>query len=263
MAFPTIGLNIANLLGIGPLTKLGEDLGDFVPPYLVIVGVTLLTIVLVVLTASSDTKPETVSIANELSALARPKIWFYTLLAALVFTCWFEIYWNVRIWWTQLNEMPGEWYAIFLIVLGVGLVAGSQIGGMLADRYRKLAIWIPVLGIILGVSVTAIFIHQPIMMLIGVFILGTFIQVICSPIVIQSMQSAPQAPMMSATMFQVGACSGVFMATFAYQFVNSTFGEVAYNPLYIDFALIPLVLVFATLSLIKSSLMKSRKNPAT
>jgi DHA1 family inner membrane transport protein len=210
---------------------------------------TLIVVLALTLLAPSEYNQVSVSVTDELSAFTKLGVWVYTLLALLFFTVHFEIYWNVRVWMTELGGFDGGVYSVFLIILGIGMVLGSQIGGVLADRSDKLAIAVPVLSLVVGFALTVLLINQGWLFLIGVFFIGIAVQISCSPIIVHSMRFARIAPMMSASMFQIGACSGVFVATYAYQFVNSTWGESLYNPLYIDAVLLPLLIIVAVWAL--------------
>ncbi len=127
-----LGLSVANVLGVPAVTWLGQHLGwrsAFVT-VAVLSAVTALAVLSVVPAAAGD--PEATG-RRELSALRSGQVWLTLLAGAIGFGGMFAVYSYIAPTVTELGGLPSRAVPVFLLVLGLGMVAGTWLAGELAD----------------------------------------------------------------------------------------------------------------------------------
>lgn len=131
-----IGLTVSNIVGVPLATWAGQHLG-WEAMYVVVSVVAVLC--LVALTwwvpplriGSSDALP---SVRRELSALARPQVWFALVAGMVGFGGMFATYSYIAPTVTTLSGLGAGGVVWILATFGVGMTAGTLVAGPLADR---------------------------------------------------------------------------------------------------------------------------------
>lgn len=131
-----VGLTVANIGGVPVGTWLGQNLGWqtlFLLVALLAVGC-LLAIIALVPRIRVGERP---SIARELTAFRRPQVWMALAVGTVGFGGMFATYSYITPTLTHLSGIGESAVPPILATYGVGMTAGTILGGRLADRARE------------------------------------------------------------------------------------------------------------------------------
>jgi DHA1 family inner membrane transport protein len=142
------GLTIANVVGVPAITFLGQNAG-WRTAYLVVAAIFALALVAVALAVPAQPGDPHATARRELSAFARPALWFALLTGAIGFGGFFAVYSYVAPLTTEVTLLPAEIVPLALVVTGLGMTIGNLIGGRLADRGPVRAVFI-LFGVLAG-----------------------------------------------------------------------------------------------------------------
>ncbi|GAB2840677.1 MFS transporter [Actinoallomurus bryophytorum] len=128
-----LGLAVANVAGVPAATWLGQHLGWRAAYWsvAVIAGLTVLSVLLLV--PSSPVSPGA-GMRTELGALRRPQVLLTLLTGVVGFGGMFAMYSYIAPTVTDVAGASPAFVPIVLLAFGVGGVAGTALGGRLADR---------------------------------------------------------------------------------------------------------------------------------
>ncbi len=132
VALVMLGLSVANVIGVPAATWLGQTLG-WRAAYWAVAGLALLTVALVAaFVPACQGDPEATG-RRELSAFAKPQVWLTLLAGAIGFGGMFAVYSYIAPIVTDVGGLPESAIPVFLLVFGLGMVAGTWLAGELAD----------------------------------------------------------------------------------------------------------------------------------
>lgn len=132
VAMVMLGLSVANVIGVPAATWLGQGLG-WRSAYWTVTVLGLVTMALVAaFVPSSPGDPEATG-RRELRAFASPQVWLTLLVGAIGFGGFFAIYSYIAPTVTEVGGLHESAVPVFLLVLGLGMVAGTWVAGELAD----------------------------------------------------------------------------------------------------------------------------------
>jgi DHA1 family inner membrane transport protein len=128
-----LGLAVANVAGVPAATWLGQQLGWRAGYWsvAVIAGLTVLSVLLLV--PSSPASPGA-GVRTELGALRRPQVLLTLLTGVVGFGGMFAMYSYIAPTVTEVAGASSGFVPVVLLAFGVGGVAGTALGGRLADR---------------------------------------------------------------------------------------------------------------------------------
>jgi len=152
-----LGLAVANIIGVPAATWLGQNLG-WRSAYWAVSVLGLITIALIVAFVPACPGDTEATGRRELTAFARPQVWLTLLVGAVGFGGMFAVYSYIAPTVTDVGGLPASAVPVFLLVFGVGMTAGTFLGGMLADWsvFRSLLASSVAMGLLLlAFSVTA------------------------------------------------------------------------------------------------------------
>jgi DHA1 family inner membrane transport protein len=127
-----LGLSVANVVGVPAATWLGQNLGWRTAYWLVAV-LGLLTVVLVSAFVPSSRGDSAATWQRELTALRRPQVVLTLLAGAIGFGGMFAVYTYIVPTITEVGGLPESVAPVFLLVFGLGMVAGTWVAGRMAD----------------------------------------------------------------------------------------------------------------------------------
>jgi MFS transporter, DHA1 family, inner membrane transport protein len=139
-----LGLSVANVVGVPAATWLGQHVG-WRSAFFAVAGLSVLTVVLVLAFVPASPADRSATGRRELGALTRPQVWLTLLIGATGFGGIFAVYTYIAPTITDVGGLPAGAVPVFLLAFGLGMVAGTWVAGMLADR--------SVFGSMLGSSV--------------------------------------------------------------------------------------------------------------
>jgi MFS transporter, DHA1 family, inner membrane transport protein len=133
MALVLLGLPVANVIGVPAATLLGQHAG-WRASYLMVAALAALTMAMVVaFVPACPGNPEATG-RRELAALGKRQVWFTMLAGAVGFGGMFALFSYIAPVVTEVSGLPGSAVPVFLLTLGVGMVAGNWAAGLLVDR---------------------------------------------------------------------------------------------------------------------------------
>lgn len=148
VAMVMLGLSVANVIGVPAATWLGQTLG-WRSAYWAVTVLGLATIVLVMAFVPACPGDAGASGRRELGAFLRPQVWLTLLAGAIGFGGMFAVYSYIAPTVTQVGGLHESAVPLFLLVFGLGMVAGTWLAGELADW----SIFRSLLGSSLGMAV--------------------------------------------------------------------------------------------------------------
>lgn len=133
VAFITMGLSVATVLGVPAAEMLGTALG-WSAAYALVVVLALVTIVLLWFLMPHMVRMKPTRPRTELSALTRSQVWFTLAIGTVGSGGMFAIYTYIS--WTMIEGagLDPNWMWLVLMTYGVGSVGGNWFGGRIADR---------------------------------------------------------------------------------------------------------------------------------
>ena len=133
VAFITMGLSVATVLGVPAAEMLGTALG-WSAAYALVVVLALVTIVLLWFLMPHMVRMKPTRPRTELSALTRSQVWFTLAIGTVGSGGMFAIYTYIS--WTMIQGagLDPNWMWLVLMTYGVGSVGGNWFGGRIADR---------------------------------------------------------------------------------------------------------------------------------
>lgn len=132
LALVMMGIPVANLAGVPAATLLGQAYG-WRAAYVAVGLVSLLTVVMVLLFVPSTPGDASATGRRELAALRHPQLWYAVGASAIGFGGLFALVSYVAPITTDVGGLPESAVAVFLLVLGVGMVIGNVVAGRLVD----------------------------------------------------------------------------------------------------------------------------------
>ena len=167
-----VGLTVANIAGVPGATWLGQMLGWQA------LYVTVTVIALLCLVATLAWVPPVrigdgpATIRSELSALARPQVWFTLAVGMVGFGGMFATYSYVAPTVTTLAGLGELGVVAILATYGVGMTIGMVVGGRLADRALLPTLYLGLVGLAVVLAAFGFLVTTPAGAFVGVFGLG-------------------------------------------------------------------------------------------
>lgn len=167
-----VGLTVANIAGVPAATWLGQLLGW----QSLYVGVTV--IALLCLVATLGWVPPVrigsgpASVRSELSALARPQVWFTLAVGMVGFGGMFATYSYIAPTVTTLAGLGELGVVWILATYGVGMTVGMVVGGRLADRALLPTLYLGLVALAGMLAVFGLLVTTPVGAFVAVFAFG-------------------------------------------------------------------------------------------
>jgi DHA1 family inner membrane transport protein len=128
-----LGLSVANVIGVPLATGLGQTLG-WRAAFVAVAALGLLTALLVRLFTPKIAAEDGAGARRELGAFRRPQVWLTLGVVGVGFGGMFAIYSYITPTLVHVTGLPATTVPLLLSVIGLGMIAGSLIGGWFADR---------------------------------------------------------------------------------------------------------------------------------
>lgn len=171
VSYMMLGLTIATVIGVPFATWLGQHWGwrsGF--QFAALIGV--LTIAAIWLALPKIAAPANASMRSELSGIRRPQMWLTLGIAAIGFGGMFSVYTYISPILTDYTGVNIRYVPIALSVWGFGMLCGGLIGGWLADRGMKKAMYRIIFAIIIAFSIAPFMVGNIYTAVLAFFLLG-------------------------------------------------------------------------------------------
>lgn len=199
IAWVMLGLSVANVLGVPVVTFLGQSFGwRWMFAVVGLVGaVTWICIRAFVPFAPAH---EGASIRRELTALRSGQVWMAMLTGIVGFGGFFAVYSYISPILTDVTGLPITMVPLVLGLYGIGMVAGSLIGGRLADWSVLGAIYVATSAMVIFMAIFGLVATHAAPTLLLVFILGATGSLLVPALQALLMDSAPHAQSLAASL---------------------------------------------------------------
>ena len=167
-----VGLTVSNIAGVPAATWLGQVLG-WQSLYVAVSAIALICLIATLFWVPPIRIGDgTASVRSELSALARPQVWF-TLAAGMVgFGGMFATYSYIAPTVTNLAGLSETGVVWILATYGVGMTIGMMLGGRLADRALMPTLYIGLVCLAAVLAVFGFLVTTAVGAYVGVFVFG-------------------------------------------------------------------------------------------
>ncbi|WP_134764683.1 MFS transporter [Nocardioides sp. 1609] len=134
-----LGLSVANVVGVPAATWLGQHLG-WRSAYWAVAVLAIVTVAMIIAFVPSCPGDSEATGRRELAAFAKPQVWLTLLAGAIGFGGMFAVFSYIAPTVTEVGGLGDGAVPVFLLVFGLGMVAGTWAAGELADWsvYRSL-----------------------------------------------------------------------------------------------------------------------------
>jgi len=201
VAMMMTGLTVANVLGVPMSSWVGDHLG-WRPAFWIIAGLGVVTLLGVFFFVPRVPAAEGASVRTELGAVRNGLMWGGVVAGAIGFGGMFAIYSYVK---PMLLEETGAGLGtvpVALAVFGLGMTAGTLLGGRLADRDVRTATWIGFIASAVSVAFTGFVMSHLVGVLVGLFLVGASSQTLGIGLQTTLMDLSPRAPSLGAALCQ-------------------------------------------------------------
>lgn len=151
LALVMMGIPVANLLGVPAATILGQQLG-WRAAFVAVGLVSALTVVLILAFVPSTPGDPTASSRRELSALRHPQLWYAVGASGIGFGGLFALVSYIAPLTTEVGGLGESAVAVFLLVIGLGMVVGNLVAGRLVDWSIERSLRIGSLGLAVALA---------------------------------------------------------------------------------------------------------------
>ncbi|GLX69919.1 MFS transporter [Paenibacillus glycanilyticus] len=208
------GLTIANIIGVPIGTYIGQNWGwraSF--GAIAVMGVLALIGILIFIPKLKLSKQ--VSVMTQLSAIIRPKLLVYLLIAALGNAGLFAVFTYITPLLTDITGFAEHNVTWILILFGIGVTIGNIVGGKLADWKLMPSILGLYLTIAVVLTIFTFTVHNEIAAVITIFLWGAASFAVFPGLQVRIMSLAQAAPALASTSSHsagnLGNASGAFI----------------------------------------------------
>lgn len=132
VALVMLGLSVANVIGVPAATWMGQHLG-WRSAYWGVTGLSVVTLLLIVAFVPALPGDREATGRRELAAFAKPQVWLTLVAGAIGFGGMFAVFSYIAPTVTEVGGLGDGAVPVFLLVFGLGMVAGTWGAGELAD----------------------------------------------------------------------------------------------------------------------------------
>lgn len=193
------GLSISNVVGVPFATWLGQTYGWRL--LFILVGfIGFLTMALIARFVPFEAAHPEASIRRELGALKRLQVWLAILIGIVGFGGFFATYTYIAHTMTAVAGMPQTMIPLVVALYGVGMVAGTLLGGRFADRSVMGTLYRVLPGIAVALVVYAVAVHWQWSALVMVFIVGAAGSMLVPALQTRLLDASPDAPSLASSL---------------------------------------------------------------
>jgi DHA1 family inner membrane transport protein len=194
-----LGLAVANVAGVPAATWLGQNLG-WRSAYWAVVVIAGLTVLAVLLVVPSVPGRAEASIRAELEALRRPQVLLTLSFGIVGFGGMFALYSYIAPLITDVAGASAGFVPVALLVFGFGMVAGTALGGRLADRALFPSLVGAVVAMVAFLAAVVAGAGHPASLVVAAFLVAMASSVLAVCLQLRLMEVAGDAQMLGAAL---------------------------------------------------------------
>ncbi len=194
-----MGLSVANVLGVPLATYIGQQFGwRWLFVLVGIIGAISMASIFFFVPAQKAL-PDA-SLRQELGALKRAQVWLTLLIGVVGFGGFFAVYTYVANTMTDVAGFAADFLPVIVGLYGLGMVAGSYVGGRMADWSVMGSIYV-MMGFIAAVLVIyAASVHVQWMALLMIFVIGASGSMLIPSLQTRLLDVSPGAPTLASSL---------------------------------------------------------------
>jgi DHA1 family inner membrane transport protein len=193
-----LGLTVATVIGVPAATAVGQHLG-WRSVFVAVAVIGVLSLVAIARWMPPVPAAKNAAMRTELGALRRPQVWLTLGVGAIGYGGMFAVYSYMSPTLTNLAGMRASIIPLVLAVWGMGMVAGTFIGGWLAHRSPMRALFIILVATASFLALFVVTSAHPLAATVSVFMLGTCAAIV-PPLQVRLMDVAADAQSLAAAL---------------------------------------------------------------
>ncbi len=194
-----MGLSVANVLGVPLATFVGQQFGW--RWLFVLVGIIgAISMVCIFFFVPAQKALPDASLRKELGALRRGQVWLTLLVGVVGFGGFFAVYTYVANTMTEVAGFPADFLPIIVGLYGLGMVAGSYVGGRMADWSVMGSIYFMMGFIAAMLVIYAATVHVQWLALLMVFVIGATGSMLVPSLQTRLLDVSPGAPTLASSL---------------------------------------------------------------
>ncbi|RAN71995.1 arabinose ABC transporter permease [Bacillus sp. SRB_336] len=199
IAMVMMGLAVANVVGVPLATLVGQQLGWRLM-FVLVAFIGLVTIVFIAVVIPSQKAHPDAGLRRELGALKRGQVWLTLLVGVVGFGGFFAVYTYVANTMTDVAGFPADFLPVIVGLYGLGMVAGSFVGGKLADWSVLGSMYLLMAFIALMLVTYAFTVHIPWLALVMIFVIGASGSMLIPSLQTRLLDVSPGAPTLASSL---------------------------------------------------------------
>jgi predicted MFS family arabinose efflux permease len=155
------------------------------------------------------------SMREQVAALRRPAVWAALLTTLLGYGGVFTSYVYIAPQYTEVTGFSSAWITPLLLLFGIGLFVGNNLGGRLADRGLMPAVLGTVATLAVVLFAMTWLVQNTVAAVIGTFVFGAAAFAVVAPLQLRVMNAAGHAPDVASaaniSAFTLGSALGIYL----------------------------------------------------
>ncbi|MDF2978489.1 MAG: transporter [Actinomycetospora sp.] len=198
-----LGLTVANVVGVPLATLLGQAAGWRATFALVgVIGVVALAAVAAFVPAAEPTAAGPGGLRTEVATLRHPQVVLSLLAVVFGFGAMFACYSYVTPMLTEVGGFSAATVTVLLAVVGLGMTAGSLLGGRAADRAPLATLYTCLVALAVVLVSFVVTVHHPVLAVLSLFGAGMFSLALGPAIQTRILDLVGDAPTMASAAIQ-------------------------------------------------------------
>ncbi len=194
-----MGLSVANVLGVPLATYVGQQFG-WRWLFILVACIGVVTMAAIYAFIPNHKAQADASLRKELSALRRGQVWLTLLVGVVGFGGFFAVYTYVANTMTDVAGFAAAFLPVVVGLYGLGMVAGSYVGGRMADWSVMGSIYLMMGFIAVILVIYAATVHVQWMALLMIFVIGASGSMLIPSLQTRLLDVSPGAPTLASSL---------------------------------------------------------------
>ncbi|MDQ0279646.1 DHA1 family inner membrane transport protein [Arthrobacter silviterrae] len=199
IAMVMMGLSVANVVGVPLATLVGQQFGWRLM-FVLVAFVGLVTLAAIAKAIPARKAHPDASLRRELSALKRSQVWLTLFIGVVGFGGFFAVYTYIANTMTDVAGFSAGFLPVIVGLYGLGMVAGSFVGGKLADWSVMGSIYLMMACIAAVLVVYALTVHIQWAALLMTFVIGASGSMLIPSLQTRLLDVSPGAPTLASSL---------------------------------------------------------------
>jgi DHA1 family inner membrane transport protein len=208
------GLTVATLLGVPAGAWLGLHYG-WRSTFFAVTAIGVIASAIVLLLVPRSGAGQALDVRRELAVMLRAPVLLALLTTALGFAGVFTVYTYIQPTLIEVSGFSADAVSPILLVFGVGMIVGNTLGGRLADRSLRKALFGTLIALVLVLFALGFAIHNKAAAVLFVGVLGVAAFAIVSPLQASVLQKAAGGESLASSLnigaFNLGNALGAWL----------------------------------------------------